>query len=87
MDVQLTEAAPECDVLIGRDVLVVEEQHQVIEQRLVNGLEAIVVERFPKVDAPDLGADSESLLRELGYDAAGIAAIRAAGDLFRDAFG
>jgi crotonobetainyl-CoA:carnitine CoA-transferase CaiB-like acyl-CoA transferase len=36
-------------------------------------------ERLPQRSAPALGADTESVLRELGYDDAGLAALRSAG--------
>jgi crotonobetainyl-CoA:carnitine CoA-transferase CaiB-like acyl-CoA transferase len=36
-------------------------------------------ERLPQRSAPGLGADTESVLRELGYDDAGLAALRSAG--------
>jgi crotonobetainyl-CoA:carnitine CoA-transferase CaiB-like acyl-CoA transferase len=34
---------------------------------------------LPQRSAPALGADTESVLGELGYDEAGLAALRAAG--------
>ena len=57
MDVQLAEAAAELLVLVVRHLLVAEEDHQVLHQRVVHFLELLVAERLGEVDAGDLRAD------------------------------
>ena len=45
------------DLLIGREVLIGEEQHEVLEPRRADGRDDVVVERLRDVDAAYLGAD------------------------------
>jgi hypothetical protein len=55
--VQLAEAPPERLLLLGRQPLVAEEDHPVVDERVVDLLEGPRVERLREVHAPDLGAD------------------------------
>jgi hypothetical protein len=57
MQVQLAEAAAELLVLVVAELLVAEEDHQVVHQRIVHLLELLVAERPGEVDAEDLRAD------------------------------
>ena len=66
MDVELAEQPPEREVLLGRDLLVAEEDDQVLDQRAVNLFQLLGRERPRQIDADELGADqwSELLDRE-----------------------
>ena len=66
MHLELAELAAERDVLLGGDVLVAEEQHLVVEPRLVQRREGGRIAGLAQVDAADLGADR----RRDGYDRA-----------------
>ena len=72
MDRQLAEQPPECLVLIVRQVLVAEEDHQVFHQRVVHFLELLVAERPRQVDPGNLRADMRRQLfdrdRLIGHD-------------------
>ena len=57
MRLEVAEAAGEREVLLGGDVLVAEEDDLVLEQRAMDLVERLVVERLGQVDASDLGAD------------------------------
>jgi hypothetical protein len=59
----LAEAAPEGLLLIGRDVLIAEEDHLVVDQGVVHPLERGLVEGAGEIDAVHLRAD---VRRELG---------------------
>ena len=65
MDVQLAEAAAERLVLLVRQLLVAEEDHQVLHQRVMDLLEGLVAERPGKVDAGNLRADAGRKLAHL----------------------
>ena len=56
MDVELAEAPTERRVLLWRHVLVPEEDDEVVQQRLVDLGEGIVVQGPGKIDAANLGA-------------------------------
>lgn len=43
MDVQCAEAAPECQMLVRRDVLVAEENYEIIKQRLFKFRDRLVI--------------------------------------------
>src|SRR5471032_945862 len=64
MDMQRAEAAAEVLVLVDRHLLVAEEDHQVLHQRVVHFLELLVAERLGEVDAEDLRANGR---RELAH--------------------
>ena len=53
----LAEAARERDLLVGGEVLVGEEQHEVLEPRGADRGDGLVGQRLGEVDAADLGAD------------------------------
>jgi hypothetical protein len=53
------EAQRELELLLVVDVLVAEEEHEVVEQRLAQTSDVVVGERQPQVDAADLGADRQ----------------------------
>ena len=57
MRLQLAEAAREGDVLLGGDVLVAEEDDLELQQRAMDLVEGLVVDRLGQVDAAELGAD------------------------------
>ena len=57
MDVQLAELAPERLLPIEVEGLVAEEQHLVLDQRVVQLLELLVAQGPAEIDAGDLGAD------------------------------
>jgi hypothetical protein len=57
MDVQLAETAAERFVLLQVDVLVAEEDHEMAQQGLVDGLDRVVAERPREIDAGNLGPD------------------------------
>ena len=57
VDVQVAEAAAELDLLFGSDVLVPEEHHQVVQQRLLDLPVGFVVQRLPEVHAVDDGSE------------------------------
>ena len=54
---QLAEEAPERLLLVGRHVLVAEEDHLVLDEGVVHLLERGLVERPREIHAEDLGAD------------------------------
>src|SRR5207249_601428 len=54
---ELSEASPERDLRLVVDVLVAEEEHPVLQERLTDVGDRRVVERRGEVDAVDLGAD------------------------------
>ena len=62
MDVQLAEQPAEGQVLVGRDVLVAEEDDAVLGQRPVQLVVLAVAERLAEVDAVDLRADDRRQL-------------------------
>ena len=64
MRVQRAEAAAEVLVLVDRHLLVAEEDHQVLHQRIMHFLELLVAQRLGEVDAEDFGADGG---RELAH--------------------
>jgi hypothetical protein len=68
MCLQRAEAAGEGDVLLGREVLLAEEDHLVLEQRAVNLIERLVIDRLRQRNAAELGANSRT--ERLGRDAA-----------------
>jgi energy-converting hydrogenase Eha subunit G len=61
MDVQLAELAAEGQVLILRQMLVAEEDHQVLGQRAVD-LVHLAVADLAQIDAADLAADDRRQL-------------------------
>ena len=62
MGVQVAEQPAERQVLVLRDVLVAEEDHQVLGQRAVDLVLLAIGERLAEVDAGDLGADDRRQL-------------------------
>src|SRR5262245_58076757 len=64
MDVQLAEAPAERLVLVVRELLVAEKDHQIVHQGVMNLLENLVAERPGEVDAGDLGADRRRQLAD-----------------------
>src|SRR5262245_64650656 len=56
MDVQLAEELTESLLLRGREVLVAEEDHAVVDQRRMDLLEGQLVQGSGEIDATDLGA-------------------------------
>ena len=64
MDVQRPEAAAEILVLLDGHLLVAEEDHQIVHQRVMHFLELLVAERLAEIDAEDLRADHRG---ELAY--------------------
>ena len=54
---EIAEVAPEGEVLLGRDRLLAEEEHFVLEQTGAQRRDRRVVERLAEVDVADLGAD------------------------------
>ena len=64
MHVQRAEAAAEILLLLVVDLLVAEEDHQVLHQRVVDLLELLVAQRPRQVHAGDLRADGG---RELAH--------------------
>ena len=65
MGMQRPEAAAEILVLVDRHLLVAEEDHQVVHQRIVHFLELLVAERLGEIDAEDLGTDGGRKLAHL----------------------
>ena len=65
MHVQLAEAAAERHLLLVVHLLVAEEDHEVLHQRVVHFLEDLVSHRLRQVDAEDLGADHRRHLADL----------------------
>ncbi len=64
MDVELSEATPESLVLLGRQVLISEEDDAVVDQTIVDVLERSLVQRLREIDAVDHRADmGRELLR------------------------
>ena len=61
--VQYAEAAGEGDLLLGRQVLAGEHEHDVLQPRVVDLLVLRVAERLAQVDAPDLGTCGEAQRR------------------------
>jgi hypothetical protein len=57
MDMQLTEQPAKGQMLLRRDVLIAEEDHDVFRERSMDLVHCAVGQRFCKVDAADLGAD------------------------------
>ena len=57
MHVQLAKAASEVFVLFDSQLLVAEEDHQTVHERLMHLLELLVPERIGQVDATDFRAD------------------------------
>jgi hypothetical protein len=57
MDVQLAETLPEGDLLLGGDVLVAEEDHQMIHQRLMDHVEGVGIQLLGEIDAEDFSPD------------------------------
>ena len=57
MHVQLAEEAAEILLLLRRQVLIPEEDHAVVDERVVDVLERALVERLREIDAVDLGPD------------------------------
>src|SRR5580704_15157058 len=57
MDLQLAEAAAEGEVLVGGQVLVAEEDHLVVGERVADFADRRVIELLRQVDAGDLGAE------------------------------
>ena len=51
MNMQVTKAATERDVLLQREILVSKKQHQMLSQRFLEGAQRRVIERSRKVDA------------------------------------
>ena len=58
VDEDLAEAAREGLVALGVELLVAEEDHAVVEQRLADVADGAVVELLADVDVVDLGADA-----------------------------
>src|SRR6476619_3520108 len=75
MDVQLTEQPAKGQMLLRRDVLIAEEDHDVFRQRSMDLIYCAVGQRFCEVDAADLGADDRRELvdadRLVGHRVAG----------------
>ena len=57
MDLELAEPTAEREMLLGGDVLVVEEQHLVFEQTVPQRRDGVVAHFFVQVDAVYLAAD------------------------------
>ena len=57
MNVQLAEPAAERLVLFDRHLLVAEEDHQILHQRIVHFLELLVAEILRQIDTENFGAD------------------------------
>ncbi len=57
VDVQLTEMAAEILVLVESHLLISEEDHLMLHQRIVQFLIGSVAERLRNIDAADFGAD------------------------------
>ena len=57
MDVQIAEAAPECEVLFRAQGLVAEEEDEVLHPGVVNLGQHLGIKRLGEVDALDHGAD------------------------------
>src|SRR3546814_9225343 len=57
MGVEVAEPASESLVLLGRDVLVAEEDHQMVQESLPNFRDRIVVERLRQIDSANLRAE------------------------------
>ena len=65
VDVQFAEAATEGELLLGADVLIAEEDHQMIHQRLMDHIETGIVQRPGQIDATDFSADPRCQLADL----------------------
>ena len=57
VDVELAEAPGQGELLVGGERLIPEEEHQVVEQGLLERDDLLVRERPPQIDARDLGTD------------------------------
>jgi hypothetical protein len=57
VNVQVAEIGRETRLLLWRDRLVAEEQHLMLEQRLLDGVTLFQVQRLADVDAADLRAE------------------------------
>src|SRR5262245_47222927 len=64
MPVQVAEPATELCVLLHAQLLIVEEDHQMLEERVMHLVELLVIERFGEIDTKDLCADAG---RQLAY--------------------
>src|ERR1700739_4156217 len=62
VDVQLAELATEVEMLLFRDILVAEEDHQVLCQRAVDFLERLVAQWLRQGNAADLRANDRRQL-------------------------
>ena len=80
VDVQLAEQPAEGEVLVGRDVLVAEEDDEVLGERAVDLVQLAVRQRLGEIDAGDLRADDRRQLvdgdRLVGRDASATWRIR-----------
>jgi hypothetical protein len=56
VDLQRSKTAAEVDVLLGRDALVAEYDHMMIEMRAVNAFEIVVGKRLAQVETGYFGA-------------------------------
>ena len=77
MDVQLAELAAEFQVLLLRDVLVAEEDHEVFGERAMDLVHGAVRQRAREINAGNLGADD----RRQFLDADGLVRLGLAGDV------
>ncbi len=78
MDFELAEAAAEGDVLLGRDTLVANRQHAVVQQGLMNTVKLLIVIETREIGTDHLGAKHvrkgpnldihSSLLPPAGFD-------------------
>src|ERR1700761_1597060 len=63
VDLQRTEAAAEADLLVGRDVLVAEHDHVVIQVSAMNALEIIVGKRLAQGETLHFSAQRRTFKR------------------------
>ena len=64
MDVQVAELPAEGEMLLGGEMLVAEEDHEIFRQRPMDLVGGLVAERLRQIDAADLGADDRRQLVE-----------------------
>src|SRR5688572_903788 len=64
MPVQVAKPATELCVLLHAQLLIVEKDHQMIEERVMHLVKLLVIERFGEIDTKELCADAG---RQLAY--------------------
>ena len=64
MHAQFAKAVAKCDLMLGIDLLVVENDHLIFHKGIMDGIKFVLAKLLAQIDAPDFGAQMRCNLND-----------------------